>query len=183
MHHDVTNILEAIERGEAQATDELLPLVYEELKELAKHKLSLECPGQSLDATGLVHEAYLRLVGDRGYENRRHFIGAAALAMRRILVERARRRTRLKHGGERRREPFQPDLIEAVTEDENTLALDRALDRLAEEHPTKAQLVQLRFFGGLTGDEAAEVLGVSPSTADREWVFARAWIRREMERE
>lgn len=183
MNRDVTNILSAIGRGDAQAAEQLLPLVYGELRELARQKLALERRGQSLDATGLVHEAYLRLVNEQGFENRRHFFGAAAVAMRRILVERARRRMRLKHGGEYRREPFHADLIEAAAEDENLLALDRALDRLAELYPAKAQLVQLRFFGGLTGDEAAELLGVSPSTADRDWVFARAWLRREMEGE
>jgi RNA polymerase sigma factor (TIGR02999 family) len=183
MNPDVTNILNAIGRGEAQAAEQLLPLVYHELRELAKQKLSLERPGQTMDATGLVHEVYLRLVNEQGFENRRHFFGAAAVAMRRILVERARRRMRIKHGGEHRREHFDADLIEAAADDENILALDRALERLAEVHPTKAQLVQLRFFGGLTGDEAAEALGISPSTADRDWVFARAWLRREMEQE
>ncbi len=179
--HEVTEVLRAIERGDAQAAVGLLPLVYDELRRLAAQKLAHEKPGLTLEATALVHEAYLRLVGDQSFDNRRHFFAAAAEAMRRILVENARHKSRIKHGGGRRREAFQPDLLEAPPEDENVLALDAALARLAEQHPAKARLVELRFFAGLTGDQAADILGMSPSTADRDWVFARAWLRREME--
>ncbi len=169
--------------SDPQAADELLPLNYDELRRLAAARLAHEAPGQTLDATALVHEAYLRLVGpgdaDR-WDNRVHFFAAAATAMRRILIERARRRQSEKHGGGRYRQELGPDLAAAPEPDTDLLALDAALAKLAERDPLKARLVELRYFAGLTGDQAAEILGISPSTADRHWVFARAWLRREI---
>jgi RNA polymerase sigma factor (TIGR02999 family) len=176
---DLTNILSAIGRGDPLAADRLLPLVYEELRTLAARQLAHERPGQTLQATALVHEAYLRLVGvhDPGWDGRAHFLAAAAEAMRRVLIDRARDRGRLKRGGDRRRvdldelrEPFEAP-------DEALLELDEALGRLAAAYPRPAELVKLRFFGGLTLSEAAGMLGVSPRTAEREWAFARAWLR------
>jgi RNA polymerase sigma factor (TIGR02999 family) len=177
---DLTHVLQAIERGDTQAAAELLPLVYDELRRLAAQKLAQENSGQTLDATALVHEAYLRLVGEQGFANRRHFFAAAAEAMRRILVENARRKARIKHGGGRRRQELHADLVAAPGLDEDVLALDAALVKFAAKHPMKSRLVELRFFAGMTGDEAAEILGISPSTADRDWVFARAWLSREL---
>ena len=167
---DITRILSAIEQGDPSAAEQLLPLVYGELRKLAAQRLAQEKPGQTLQATALVHEAYLRLVDveqAQQWNSRGHFFAAAAEAMRRILVERARHKGRIRHGGGLRR----MDL----------LALDAALDRLAERDPQKARLVELRYFAGLTGEEAAAVLGISASTADRHWVFARAWLRRELQ--
>jgi RNA polymerase sigma factor (TIGR02999 family) len=181
---DVTRILSAIEQGDPQAAEQLLPLVYDELRKLAAQKLAQEKPSQTLQATALVHEAYLRLVGAdpaRPWDNRGHFFAAAATAMRRILIERARRKQRIIHGGGRRRQELHPDLAAAPAPDDDLLALDAALARLAERDPVKARLVELRYFAGLTGDQAAQVLGISPKTADRYWVYARAWIRRDME--
>jgi RNA polymerase sigma factor (TIGR02999 family) len=181
---EVTRILSAIEQGDPSAADRLLPLVYDELRKLAAQRLAQEKPGQTLEATALVHEAYLRLVdGDqaRDWNSRGHFFAAAAEAMRRILVEKARRKARPKHGGGRRRQAMHPDLAAAPEPDEDLLALDAALARLAHTDPLKARLVELRYFAGLTGDQAAEVLGLAPRTADRHWVFARAWLRREMD--
>ena len=166
---------------------ELLPLVYQELRQMAAAKLAHEKPGQTLNATALVHEAYLRLMPAKpdapavGFQSRAHFFGAAAEAMRRILVENARRKARIKHGGDRQRIELHPDLATAPASDDELLALDAALAKLAEHDPIKARLVELRYFAGLTGDQAAEMLGISPSTADRHWVFARAWLRREMD--
>lgn len=180
---DVTRILSAIENGDGQATGQLLPLVYDELRRLAAQRLNLEKPGQTLEATALVHEAFLRLVGaDAGqsWDSRGHFFVAAAEAMRRILVESARRKKRRKHGGDFQRHALQPDLIAALEPDQDLLALDEALARLAERDPLKARLVELRYFTGLSGEEAARVLGISSSTADRHWVYARAWLRREI---
>ncbi len=173
---DVTRILSAIEQGDPHAAEQLLPLVYDELRRLAARKLAREQPGQTLNATALVHEAYLRLVGpDDGqlFDSRRHFFAAAATAMRRILIERARRKRRLVHGGGRRRQELHPDLAAAPEVDDDLLALDAALVKLAERDPVKARLVELRYFAGLTGDQAAEFLGISPSTADCHWVYAR----------
>ncbi len=178
--NEITRILSAIDQGDARAADQLWPLVYEELRRLAAQKLAQETPGQTLQPTALVHEAYLRLAGGQPFANRRHFFAAAAEAMRRILVEAARRKGRLRHGGGRRRQELHPDLVTAAEADEELLALDAALVKLAQRHPDKARLVELRHFGGLTGDHAAEILGISPSTADRHWVFARAWLRREL---
>jgi RNA polymerase sigma factor (TIGR02999 family) len=182
---DVTQILNAIEQGDAHAAEQLLPLVYDELRRLAARKLAQEKPGQTLDATALVHEAYLRLVASPGgqsaeaeprlYRDRSHFFAAAAIAMRRILIEQARRKQTEKRGGGCRRQLL-GDLA-APRPDDELLALDEALDRLAEEDPSKARLVELRYFAGLTSDQAADVLGISPSTADRHWAYARAWLQ------
>jgi RNA polymerase sigma factor (TIGR02999 family) len=179
---DVTRILSAIERGDAKATDELLPLVYGELRILAAQKLSHESPGQTLQATALVHEAYIRLVGSEsdGWDGQRHFFAAAAEAMRRILVDNARRKQSRKHGGDKQR----IDLDGAATASsrpeltENLLALDEALEKLAEQDKVKADLVKLRHFAGLTIEQAAEVLEISPTTAKRYWAYARAWLLR-----
>ena len=173
-----------MEQGDPSGAAELLPLVYDELRKLAAQKLAHEPPGQTLQATALVHEAYLRLVGNgatRGWNGRGHFFAAAATAMRRILIERARQKRRPIHGGGRQRRDFHPDIVAAIEPDQDLLALDAALARLAERDPVKARLVELRYFAGLTGEEAAEILGISASTADRYWVYARAWLRREME--
>lgn len=178
---DMTELIEAAHRGDRQAAAELLPLVYEELRRLAASNVAREKPGQTLSATALVHEAYLRLVGNQQFEGRGHFFAAAATAMRRILVERARRKRRVVHGGELKRQELHPDLAAVPEPDEQLLALDAALEKLAIQDPMKARLVELRYFAGLTGDQAAEVLGISPTTADRHWVFARAWLRREVQ--
>ena len=180
---DVTRILSAIEQGDPTAAEQLLPLVYDELRKLAAARLAREAPGNTLDATALVHEAYVRLVGPAPacrWDSRGHFFAAAAAAMRRILIDRARHKQRLRHGGGRRRQELRPDLVVAPGPDEELLALDAALARFAERDPLKARLVELRYFAGLTGAQAAEALGISPSTADRHWVYARAWLRREM---
>ena len=175
--HEITQILDALARGEPQAAGQLLPLVYDELRRLAARKLAQERPGQTLCATDLVHEAYLRLVGDEshGWEGRAHFFAAAAEAMRRILVESARRKKRLKHGGGRQRVPLENITADAAPGDD-LLALDEALSRLAEEDPIKARLVELRFFAGLSVEDAARCLGISRATADRYWAYARAWL-------
>lgn len=180
---DVTRILNAIERGEAKATDELLPLVYEELRLLAAQKLSREVPGQTLQATALVHEAYLRLAGDgpQSWVNRGHFFAAAAEAMRRILVDSARRKKSLKRGGGRR--PVDLDeslLIDDARQAEEILALDEALGKLTQEDPLKADLVRLRYFAGLTIEQAAKALDISHATAERSWDYARSWLRVEL---
>ena len=181
---DVTRILNAIERGEAQATDELLPLVYEELRLLAAQKLSHEPPGQTLQATALVHEAYLRLVGDAsiGWENRGHFFAAAAEAMRRILIENARRKKSPKHGGGRSGVDLEAVEPAAPTASDDLVALDEALTRLGAEDPLKADLVKLRFFAGLSIDQAAQALKISRATAIRHWSFAKAWLFHELRR-
>ncbi len=181
---DVTRILNAIERGDANATDELLPAVYEELRLLAAQKLSHEGPGQTLQATALVHEAYLRLVGDesRSWENRGHFFAAAAEAMRRILIDNARRKRSIKRGGDSHKVSLDDAalLVETSIPAEELLALDEALQRLAEKDQIKADLVRLRFFAGLTGEQAAKALGISSSTAEDYWAYTRAWLRLEM---
>jgi RNA polymerase sigma factor (TIGR02999 family) len=181
--NEVTRILNAVEQGDPHAAEQLLPLVYQELRKLAAQKLAQEQPGQTLQATALVHEAYLRLVGsdDRPqWEGRGHFFAAAAEAMRRILVDNARRKRSRKHGGDRRRQQPDAEGLAAPAVNEDVLALDAALAKLAAREPLKAKLVELRYFAGLTGDQAAAVLGLSPSTADRHWVYARAWLRREL---
>ena len=182
---DVTQILAAIDRGDPQAADRLLPLVYDELRKLAARRLAQEKPGQTLQATALVHEAYLRLVGaiDPGWEGRGHFFAAAAEAMRRILVDAARRKGAGRHGGGRRVTTAGLDMAmtEPGADPLDLMALDDALGRLAEVDPPKAELVRLRYFAGLTTEQAAEVLGVSRATAERWWAFARAWLLRELE--
>jgi RNA polymerase sigma factor (TIGR02999 family) len=182
---ELTRILCQIEEGDPHPAEELLPLVYDELRQLATHKLAHEKPGQTLQPTALVHEAYLRLVGadpKQPWDSRGHFFAAAAEAMRRILVEQARRKVRSRHGGGRRRVDLPDVEIVAPAEDEQVILLDEALTRLAAIRPQAAELVQLRFFSGLTIEEGATTLGLSPRTARRLWVFARAWLRRDMER-
>jgi RNA polymerase sigma factor (TIGR02999 family) len=173
---DVTELLNAIEAGNGQAAGNLLPLVYDELRRVAAAQMAQERPGQTLDATALVHEAYLRLVGDQQFANGRHFFAAASEAMRRILVENARRKGREKHGGGRRREHADLDALQAGGPAEELLALHEALEQFAAHDPLKAKLVELRFFGGLTLEQAAECLGISLSAADRGWRYARAWL-------
>jgi RNA polymerase sigma factor (TIGR02999 family) len=180
----LTHILNAIEQGDPHAADRLLPLVYDELRKLAAQKLAREEPGQTLQATALVHEAYVRLVGvDKAQEwdSRSHFFAAAAEAMRRILVEAARRKKRVKHGGQAVRQALDLDALAGAAADSDLVDLHDALDKLAAHDPVKAKLVELRFFAGLTLPEAAKCLGISPSTADRAWRYARAWLYAEME--
>jgi RNA polymerase sigma factor (TIGR02999 family) len=174
---DVTRILSAIELGDPHAPEQLLPLVYEELRRLATLQMAREKPGQTLDATALVHEAYLRLVGDQHFDNRGHFFAAAAEAMRRILVENARRRMRKKRGGERARVDLDAAAPGAPALDDDLLDLDDALTRLAETDPAAAELVKLRYFAGLSIPQAAEALGIGARSADRLWAYARAWLR------
>jgi RNA polymerase sigma factor (TIGR02999 family) len=184
---DVTRILSAVEQGDPHAAEQLLPLVYQELRQLAAQKLTQERPGQTLQATALVHEAYLRLVASPGRESgekplhwnsRGHFFAAAAEAMRRILVEQARRKKRLKRGGQAERLDLADVDIIIEGPGDDLVAVDQALNELAEKHPEKAELVKLRYFAGLTVSEAADVLGISTSTADRHWTYARAWLYR-----
>jgi RNA polymerase sigma factor (sigma-70 family) len=203
---EVTRILRAVEQGDVHAAEALLPLVYEELRQLAARKLAHEAPGQTLDPTALVHEAYLRLVGasrererpedslvpedppvahapgSPEFANRGHFFAAAAEAMRRILIESARRKQSLKRGGGRRREDLDDVDVASSEPSEDVLAVDEALTRLAARDPVKAELVKLRYFAGLSLPDAARVLGISTSTADRYWAYARAWLYREMTR-
>jgi RNA polymerase sigma factor (TIGR02999 family) len=175
--NEVTNILSAIEQGDPHAAAQLLPLVYDELRQLAAVQMAREKPGQTLDATALVHEAYLRLVGDQHFDNRRHFFAAAAEAMRRILVENVRRRMRKKRGGERLRVDLDAAAPAAPSLDDDLLDLDEALTRLAEADPAAAELVKLRYFAGLSIPQAAEALGIGARSADRLWAYARAWLR------
>jgi RNA polymerase sigma factor (TIGR02999 family) len=182
---DFTHILSAIEQGDPHAAEQLLPLVYEELRRLAAQRLAQEKPGQTLEATALVHEAYLRLIGPGEpphWDDRRHFFASAAEAMRRILVENARRKRTQKHGGDLVRRTLE-DLPQVAPElGEDLLALDEALKKLAKEEPVKVELVKLRHFAGLTVDQAAEALNISPATADRYWAYARAWLHAEITR-
>jgi RNA polymerase sigma factor (TIGR02999 family) len=185
MTGDVTHILEAIEHGDAGAAERLLPLVYDELRALAEQRLARERSGQTLQATALVHEAYLRLLGPdetdhARWEGRGHFFGAAAEAMRRILIDRARARGAAKRGGDARRIRLDPAALTLDAVPPEIVDLDDALTRLAAEDPAKADLVKLRFFGGLTLKQAAAVLGISPTTADRHWAYARAWLYAEL---
>src|SRR5579864_4616444 len=183
--NDVTRILSAIEQGDPAAASELLPLVYEELRKLAAARLTQEKPGQTLQATALVHEAYLRLVGNDSNEHwdgRGHFFAAAAEAMRRIVVENIRRKKSVKRGGGHHR--VEIDVAElSAAEDDKLVALDEALTKLAEFDAPKAELVKLRYFAGLTIREAADVLGISTATADRYWAYARAWLQQQMSAE
>jgi RNA polymerase sigma factor (TIGR02999 family) len=180
--NEVTRILSAIDQGDPQAVEQLLPAVYDELRRLAAQQLAHEKPGQTLEATALVHEAYLRLVGDgdRAWQNLRHFFAVAAEAMRRILVENARRKRRQKRGGDGQRIELDAENLAAPARDERLIALDQALERFTALEPEKAELLKLRTFGGLSLDAAAALLGISPSTADRWWAYARAWLRVEI---
>ena len=180
----VTQILQAIEHGDAHAAGQLLPLVYQELRRLAAYKMSQEAPGQTLQPTALVHEAWLRLVGDEvaKFQNRAHFFGAAAEAMRRILVESARRKKRLKHGGQLERVDVDAVELPLPMPDDELLLLDETLDRLAAVDARAAEMVKLCFFVGLTQEQAAKELEVSLSTAERLWAFARAWLFQEMQK-
>lgn len=180
---NVTQILNAIEEGDGQAADKLLPLVYEELRHLAAQKMNQEKPGQTLQATALVHEAYIRLVGSEAqhWNSRGHFFGAAAEAMRRILIENARRKQRLRRGGSREKIDLKGKdaVIEVPSED--IIALDEALTELAEIDKNKAEIVKLRYFAGLTLEQAAQALDISPSTAQRYWVYSKAWLFRKIQ--
>jgi RNA polymerase sigma factor (TIGR02999 family) len=179
--NDVTRILNAIAQGDPQAAAQLLPLVYDELRKLAAAKLLDEKPGQTLDATALVHEAYLRLMPEgTPWDNRGHFFAAAAEAMRRILIENARRKGRVKHGGNRRRVDLDDVHFAADFDNDDLLDLDEALTRLADLDKARAEFVKLRFFAGLTMPEAAATLGISLTTAERYWAFARAWLYAEL---
>jgi RNA polymerase sigma factor (TIGR02999 family) len=183
---EVTQILSKIEQGDPSAAEQLLPLVYNELRKLAAAKMVQEKPGQTLQATALVHEAYVRLVDSekaQHWDSRGHFFMAAAEAMRRILVDRARHKQSLKHGGAHARQELEEGDAVAPEEPQKLLALDKALRKLADQDPKTAELVKLRYFGGLTIQRAAEILGISPRTANNYWVYAKAWLREEIEDE
>jgi len=180
---DASRILKAVEQGDPQAASQLLPLVYDELRQMAAQRLALETPGQTLDATALVHEAYLRLVGghpEQPWNGRGHFFAAAAEAMRRILIENARRKRRIRHGGDRERRVLDDANLAAEAADDRLLAVDEALGRLAEEEEKVAEVVKLRYFVGLTIEETADVLGISVRTANRHWAYARAWLYQQL---
>lgn len=181
---DVTRILEAAQRGDPTAADQLLPLVYDELRRLAAHKMANEAAGQTLQPTALVHEAWLRLTGNENlkWDGRAHFFFAAAEAMRRILIDRARCKHAVRHGGDQQRVDVQEVDLASPANDGQLLAVSEALDKLAVEHKTEAELVKLRYFVGMTNQEAAAVLGVSLRTAKYYWTHARAWLFREIER-
>ncbi|QDT51780.1 ECF sigma factor [Symmachiella dynata] len=184
---DVTQVLEAISRGERLASEQLLPLVYDQLRKLASQKMSQEAVGHTLQPTALVHEAYLRLVADvsdSDWENRGHFYAAAAEAMRRILIEAARRKSSLKQGGDRQRIELPEEIADVNFADSDAIiALDGSLEKLQQKDPESFKLVMLRYFGGLTVDESAAAMGISPRTAKRNWSFARAWLQREINRQ
>jgi RNA polymerase sigma factor (TIGR02999 family) len=177
-------MLEAAQAGDEKAADELLPLVYQELRKLATHKMANESPGQTLQPTALVHEAWLRLAGKDNpkFQGRAHFFGAAAEAMRRILIERARRKRRQRHGGDQQRVDFEEAEIAGTTDDDELLAIHEALDKLAAQHEKHAELVKLRFFVGMTIEETAEAMGISKPTADRYWAYAKAWLHNEIQK-
>jgi RNA polymerase sigma factor (TIGR02999 family) len=181
---DVTRILNAIEHGDAKATDELLPMVYEELHLLAAQKIAQEKPGQTLQATALVHEAYLRLVGEEAqdWKNRSHFFKVAAEAMRRILIDSARRKKSLKHGGERQKIDLDQAILtqDGVSSIDDLIALDEALARLSADEEIRAEVVKLRYFAGLNVEQTADILEISPATVKRYWSYARAWLLREI---
>jgi len=182
---DATVMLAAIEAGAPEAAEQLLVLVYDELRRLATSKLALEAPGQTLQPTALVHEAWLRVVGDTkpSFKDRKHFFCASAEAMRHILIDRARRKRTKRHGAEYRRIDFEDLEVAAPGPDEQLLAVNEALDHLALEHPAQAEVVKLRYFGGLTNEELAEVLGISVSTVKNYWTFSRAWLLNRIEAE
>jgi len=173
---EITHLLDAVAAGDLQAAADLLPLVYDELRKLAAARMAAERPGHTLDATALVHEAYLRLIGDQHFDGKAHFFTAAAEAMRRVLVNHARGRNRLKRGGRRNRVDLDRLTGPAAASDDDLLELDDALNRLAKEFPVAAELVKLRFFAGMTLRDAAEAMGIPRRTADRHWAFARAWL-------
>lgn len=179
----VTLLLESVQQGDRQAGEELLPLLYGELRRLAASRMAREKPGQTLQPTALVHEVYLRLLKDEnlGWDGKGHFFAAAAEAMRRILIERARHHGRLRHGGEQRRITLDEGVAKEEPEAEELLELDRCLSRLEDRDATMAQVVKLRYFAGLTVDETASALNISPRQVNRHWTSARAWLRREME--
>ena len=179
---DVTRILEAVQQGDPNAADKLLPLVYEELRHLAAHKMANQAPGHTLQPTALVHEAWLRLIGNQEaqFAGRAHFFAAAAEAMRHILIDSARRKRAVRHGGAQVRVDIQNVEIAAPADDEELLAIHEVLDKLATEEPQKAELAKLRYFVGMTFEEAAEVLGISVATAKRYWAYARAWLYEEI---
>lgn len=181
---DVTRILDSIDHGDPKAADALLPLVYDELRRLAAHKLANEAPGQTLQPTALVHEAWLRLVGsaDQHWNNRGHFFAASAEAMRRILVEAARRKKRFKHGGHLARVELSDLDVASDATDDTVLAVSAALDKLVEHDPVGADLIKLRFFGGMSNADAAAALGLAERTAKRTWAYARAWLYEELRR-
>ena len=182
---DVTRILNAIGGGDSKAAQDLLPLVYEELRKLAAHKMANEAPGQTLQPTALVHEAWLRLVGTENpqFEGRGHFFAAAAAAMRRILIDRARQKLSLKRGAGAARVNLEDLEVASAADDDTLLAVDEALTKLAREDPDSAEFIKLRFFAGMTNDEAAQALGIPERTARRHWSFARAWLFREIQRQ
>jgi RNA polymerase sigma factor (TIGR02999 family) len=182
---DVTRILNAIEQGDTQAAAKLLPLIYEELRVLAAQKMSHELPGQTLQATALVHEAYIRLVGEEtsNWDSSGHFFAAAAEAMRRILVDNARRKRSIKHGGNRQNLSLTEDLLAIEDPKDDLLALNEALDKLANEDPKLAELIKLRYFAGLTLDQIAKMMGIGRRTADRYWALGRAWLYQEITQE
>ena len=182
---EITRILQSLESGDAKAADELLPLVYDELRKLAAHKMLLQPPGQTLQATALVHEAYLRLLGneDKRWESRRHFFSAAAEAMRHILIDRARRRLRVRHGEKPENVPLEEIEIAAPAKDEIVLQLDEALEKLAQISPEQAEIVKLRFFAGFTEPEIAEILNLSERSVQRQWSYAKAWLFERIEAE
>jgi RNA polymerase sigma factor (TIGR02999 family) len=175
---DATVLLAAVEQGDLKAADQLLDLVYEELRRLAAYKMAQEAPGQTLQPTALVHEAWLKLIGtgDRKFENRTHFFAVAAEAMRRILIDRARRRQTQRHGGQCERVELQENGMATPAEDDHLLAVDEALEKLSRNHPAQAQVVKLRYFGGMTNEEVAHALDLSVSTVKNYWAFARAWL-------
>lgn len=175
---EITQVLEAIGRGEGHASEELLPLVYAELRRHASVRMAREAPGHTLQPTALVHEAWLRMFGDghQLWQNRAHFFGAASEAMRRILIENARRKSRLKRGGNQLRLDIEQVELAATTPDEKVLLIDEALKRLEETDPERARVVMLKFFGGLTSQEAAETMGVTERTIERHWAYAKAWL-------
>jgi RNA polymerase sigma factor (TIGR02999 family) len=181
---DITLILNAVQQGDSKAAEELLPLLYDELRKLAAQKMAHEPPGQTLQPTALVHEAWLRLVGakDRGFQNRAHFFSAAAEAMRRILVENARRKQRLKHGGGQRRMDLTQIDVAIASDDDTVLAVSEAMDKLAVHNPIGAEMIRLRFFAGLSNTEADELLGLPERTARRTWAYARAWLYDELKK-
>lgn len=177
---EFTRVLQAAEQ-DPKAAEQLLPLVYEELRNLAAHKMSKESAGHTLQPTALVHEAWLRLAGSGQWDSRAHFFGAAAEAMRRILIDRARRKQAVRHGGGQQRVDLEDVNLPSPANDDQLIAVSEALDRLAAEHKTEAELVKLRYFVGMTNDEAAAALGISPRTAKYYWTHARAWLFREVE--